>query len=160
MTTESRPATSRERRSSGDAVLAAAAGVVVLTTVVATVVGAYAVGADAARGAAAGGAVAVLVLSFGTFSLNVVSRVMPAASLALAMLTYLFQMALTLVILLGISRSGALETSLDRRWLGLTLIIGVIAWMVGHVVAAQRARIPAFEPVVGSASRQTGVDAR
>lgn len=102
-------------------------------------------GESAAYGALVGLAIAFVIFSFGGLAVDSVARVMPAASLLIALLTYTTQLLLMLVVLVALDRSAALGDTLDREWLGGAIIAGVFAWTAGHLLAAARARIPAFE---------------
>jgi hypothetical protein len=54
------------------------------------------------------------------------------------MLTYLLQVAVLGLVLVGLSRSGATEHDVDVRWLGGTVIVGALAWSAALVVDALR----------------------
>ena len=117
---------------------AAAAGLLVL-------VAALVAGSSAAAGAAVGGVLAVGVFAFGSFAVELVSRLMPAASLMFAMLTYTLQVVLMATAFVALNRSGMLGEELDRNWLGATIIAGAFVWITVQIVLATTARIPAFE---------------
>jgi len=102
-------------------------------------------GSAAAYAVLLGTLIVVGVFGFGTFSLHVVARVMPAMSLALALLTYLLQVLVTAVIFIAIAESGLLEDGLDRAWLGGTVILGTLLWMAAQVRAATDRRIPIYD---------------
>ncbi|WP_408898995.1 hypothetical protein ACJ5H2_07760 [Nocardioides sp. R1-1] len=123
------------------AALVAAAAAVLLVGLAA-----LAGGSAAAAGAAVGGAIAVGVFAFGAFAVDAVSRLMPAASLLFAMVTYTFQVVVMALVFVGINRSGLLDDELDRNWLGGAIILGAVVWMAVQVRLATTARIPAFEP--------------
>lgn len=118
----------------------------VLTAVVMVGLAALLGGPDAARGAAIGGVLAVGVFSFGAFTVDVVSRLLPAASLMVAMMTYTLQVVLMLAAFVALTRSGQLDAQIDRDWLAGTIIAGAMVWMLVQVRLATTARIPAFEP--------------
>ena len=107
--------------------------------------GAVVGGANAAAGAAVGGAVAVGVFWFGTFAVDAVARLMPAASLMFALVTYTFQVAVLALVFVALTRSGLLDAELDRDWLGGAIVLSAIVWMVVQVRLATTARIPAYE---------------
>ncbi|GAA1525052.1 hypothetical protein [Nocardioides humi] len=123
-----------------------AALVAAVAAVLLVLVAALAVGSSAAAGAAVGGAIAVGVFAFGSFAVELVSRVMPAASLLFAMLTYTFQVALMALLFVALHRSGLLDGALDSTWVGIAIILGAFVWMTVQIVLATTARIPAFEP--------------
>lgn len=117
--------------------VAAGAGLVVL--------GALVSGASAAAGAAVGAVMAVGIFAFGAFAVDAVSRLLPAASLLFAMVTYTFQVVLMALLFVGLNRSGLLDDELDRNWLGGAIILGAFVWLAVQVRLATTARIPAFE---------------
>jgi len=108
-------------------------------------VGALVSGGDAA-GAALIGALAVLaVLLFGSVTVDVVSGLMPHASLMVALLTYTLQLMLVVVLLVTLSEQPAFASLAERRWLFGGLLAVVLAWMAGQVTAAVRVRIPVYD---------------
>lgn len=123
------------------AVAAAAAGVVLV------VVAGLASGAPAARGAVVGSLIAVGVFAFGGFAVDAVSRLMPAASLMFAMLTYTLQVVVMAMAFVAVNRSGMLERDVDRNWLGAAIIVGAFVWMTVQIRLATTTRIPVYEPV-------------
>lgn len=108
-------------------------------------IGGLAQGSSAATGAGLGAGVAVAVLGFGALAVGVVARSMPAASLLFAMVTYTCQVVAMALVLIGLNRSGLLDGSLDRRWLGMAMIVVVLVWTAAHLRSSMTARIPAFE---------------
>ncbi|KAA1428848.1 hypothetical protein [Nocardioides antri] len=125
--------------------LAVAAAVTTAVGAVLVVVAALVSGEAAAYGALLGTAIAVVVFSFGGFAVDAVARLMPVASLLVALLTYTMQVLLMLMLFVGLNRSGALDDTLDRGWLGGATIVGVLVWSVVQLTASAKARIPAFE---------------
>lgn len=108
-------------------------------------VAAFVSGRPAALGAAVGGVIAVAVFAFGSLAVEAVSRVMPAASLLFAMVTYTFQVVVMALVFVALNRSGLLEDDLDGRWLGGAIILGAFVWMAVQIRLATTARIPAYE---------------
>ncbi|GAA4807011.1 hypothetical protein ACFQ0K_01765 [Nocardioides caeni] len=133
-------------------VVARAAAAAAAAAVLLVGIGALVGGADAVRGAAVGGVIAVGVFAFGAFSVDTVSRLMPAASLMFAMLTYTLQVVLMLMAFVVLTRSGLLDDQIDRDWLAGAIILGAMVWMLVQVRLATTARIPAFEPASPRAS--------
>lgn len=107
--------------------------------------GAIVSGTPAAYGAIAGTFIVVGVFSFGAFTLHLVARMVPAMALLVAMMTYTFQVALMALLMLALTRSGLLEDTLDRIWLGIAIVVGAVVWLIAQIVATMRARIPAFD---------------
>ena len=116
----------------------AAAGLVLVAALVS--------GESAALGAAVGGVIAVGVFAFGSFAVELVSRLMPTASLLFAMLTYTFQVVAMALVFVALNESGLLDDELDSTWVGIAIILGAFVWMTVQIVLATTARIPAFEP--------------
>lgn len=102
-------------------------------------------GRSAVWGALVGTAVAVGALGFGAASVAIVARLMPAASLLFALVTYTFQVLTLALVMIGLDRSGVLDDAVDRSWLGAAIIVVVLAWTVAHLRRAMTQRIPAFE---------------
>lgn len=147
MTTETprQTDTTSVARSRGTGVLAGSAGVTLVVGVAISMVGALTGGSAAAYGALVGTAIAVGILSFGSFAVNVVASVLPAASLLFAMMTYTLQVVLMALVFVALSNSGALDDSLDREWLAGAIIAGTLCWLVGQIVLATRVRIPVYD---------------
>jgi ATP synthase protein I len=133
-------------------VLFGAASAALVVGLVAVVAGAFAGGTAAAYGALAGTLVVVAVFFLGAGLVHVVAGVLPAASLLVALLTYVLQVVLLAAVFAGLDRSGLLDDALDRAWLGGTVIAGTVAWMFAQIVLATRLRIPAYD--LGTAGSQ------
>lgn len=133
-------------------VLVVALGVVLL--------GAAADGAPAAYGALAGGLLVLVVLGSGSLVVDLVAKVMPAASLLVALMTYALQVVLMAAVFVALSRSGLLEDSLDRQWLGGAIIAGTLAWTFVQVWVTSRLRIPAYDLPAGGDGRDPEASAR
>ncbi len=133
----------------GPLVFAAGVTVVVGASVVLT--GAMVGGAPAAYGALVGVAIALFVFSFGAFAVDAVARLMPVASLLVALLTYTVQVLLMLVIFVALNRADVLDDTLERGWLGGAIIAAVLTWTFTQLFASTKARIPAFD-IVGQPS--------
>ncbi len=140
MTTE----TPRDSRRTGMPTVVSLA-VTVLAGAVMVGVAALATGSSGAAGAAIGLVMAGAFFALGAFVLELVARVLPAASLMVALLTYTLQVALIGLVFAGLRRSGALDRSIDSRWLAGTLIVCTITWLVTQVVVHVRQRIPAYD---------------
>jgi hypothetical protein len=140
MTTESKQDTT-----SGGSVLLGAAFSSVVVGFLAVLVAALSGGTPAAYGALTGALLVLTVFSFGSFTVNAVSTLMPAASLLVALLTYTLQVAAMGMALLVLNHSGLLEDALDRRWLAGAVIVGTFGWLVAQIALATRARIPAYD---------------
>lgn len=111
----------------------------------AVVAGAVAAGSPGAAGAAIGVTMVCLFFAFGAVVLGAVATVAPAASLLVAMLTYTLKVVLIALVFLGLQRSGALETAVDPRWLGGTVIACTLVWLVTQIVVSARVRQPIYD---------------
>ncbi len=125
--------------------LLAAAGLALVCGLLATLLGAVLTGSGAAFGALAGTGFVLAVFAFGSFAVQAVAQLMPAASLLFALLTYTLQVALMALVFVALTRSGALDGPLDREWFAGTIIVGAMGWILGQVVLTTRARIPAYD---------------
>lgn len=141
MTTE----TNQVTRNQGSRVLLGATAGSVAAGLALAAVGALVAGSPASFGALVGTGLVVLVFAGGSFAVNEVARILPAASLLVALLTYTLQVVAMAVVFAALSRSGALEETLDRAWLGGAVIAGTAGWITLQVVLATRVRIPVYE---------------
>lgn len=138
-------ATTARTPDSGLPMLLSAAVAALVAGALVVAIGAIASGAPAAYGALAGTFIVVGVFGFGAFTVNLVARVLPAAALLVAMLTYTLQVVLMAVIFLALTRSGLLDDALDRQWLAAAVITGTLVWLIAQIISTMRARIPAFD---------------
>lgn len=145
MTTETPRDTARTRRDGGSAVLVGAGLGTLVAGLLATLVGAVAGGSPAAYGALVGTALVVVVFALGSATVHAVAGLLPAASLVVALLTYLLQLLLVLVVLSALDGSGAVGDTLSRGWLAGAVIVGTLAWTFVQVALATRVRIPVYE---------------
>ena len=147
MTTE----TNQVTRSSGTRVLLGATGGSLLAGLALTILGASVSGSPAALGALVGTALVVLVFAGGSFAVNEVARVLPAAALLIALLTYTLQVVAMGLVFVALSGSGLLDETLARGWLSGAVIAGTAGWLVLQLALATRQRIPAYDlPVTGA----------
>lgn len=140
MTTETKQQTRQ-----GAAVLLWSAVATVVVGLVLVGVAALVAGASAALSAAIGVGLVVSVVSFGVFVVNTVASIMPSATVLVALVTYALQLVVMAAVVLGLSRNGMLEETLDRRWLGGGVALGALVWMVAQIIGAMRARIPVYD---------------
>ncbi|WP_181642392.1 hypothetical protein [Nocardioides massiliensis] len=116
-----------------------------VTGIVTVVLAAVLAGDAAAEAAMVGAGVALGFFVLGAFFLHFAAGVMPGASLALAMLTYTFQVLALLALFVGATQAGWPATDTARSWFAAAVIAGTVAWTVGHVVAAVRTRQPLYD---------------
>ena len=132
-------------RESGVALLLWSGAVTLVVGGLVALVGWLAQGAAAGLGALAGTALVVAVCAGGALLVNAVAGALPTASLLVALLTYTLQMMLLLVTFVALERSGLLDASLDRTWVGASVIAATLMWLVAHVVLTFRTRIPTYD---------------
>jgi ATP synthase protein I len=138
MTTE----TPKVRRAT---VLLGAASAALVAGLVLVAVAALTGGSDAAYGALVGTLIVLGVFGTGSFAVDLVAGMLPAASLLVALLTYTLQVVVMGLVFVALSGSGLLDDTIDRAWLGGTVIVGTFAWLLSQVVLTMRMRIPAFD---------------
>jgi hypothetical protein len=100
-------------------------------------------------GASAGGLLTLAVFVLGIGLVNLTARVLPAASLLVALLTYTLQLLVLAVAVVALERSGVADEDLSRGWFAASVIAVTVLWLVGQVLAATRQRIPAFDVAPG-----------
>ena len=122
------------------ALAAAAAAVLVLVVVAALVDGRAAV-----VGAAGGGVLTLAVFACGVAVVSVVARMMPSASLLVALMTYALQLLVLALCVAAIERAGVGPEDLSRGWFATAVIVVTLLWVVGQLAAAMRQRIPVYD---------------
>ncbi|MCW2737923.1 hypothetical protein [Nocardioides sp.] len=140
MTTESKPGT---RTGFSPLLGAVAAGVVAVVVLV--VAASLTDGRPAVVGAASGGVLTLVVFALGIAAVGFVARLLPAASLLVALLTYLLQLLVLAVCVMAIERAGVSDDDLSRGWFAAGVIAVTMLWLAGQLVAATRQRIPAYD---------------
>ncbi|MBS2938760.1 hypothetical protein KDN32_13540 [Nocardioides sp. J2M5] len=109
-------------------------------------------GGEAAAAAATGAAMVVAVVSFGTVALHLVASVMPRASLLVALVTYLTQLAVVMLVFLAISRGDVFADDRARGWLAASMVAATLVWTTAHLLLTARARTPYFDLPPGGES--------
>lgn len=140
MTTESKPGT---RTGATPLLGAVAAGAVAVLALV--VAASLTDGRAAVVGAASGGVLTLVVFALGIAVVGAVARLMPAASLLVALMTYALQLLVLALCITAIDRAGVGAESLARGWFAAGVIAVTLLWMAGQLVAATRQRIPVYE---------------
>lgn len=102
-------------------------------------------GRPAVLGVAVGTLLVASVFAFGAVVVGVVARVSPSASLLVALLTYTLQIVAVGLVYVALSNGGALDGSVDARWLSGAVIAGTLAWMAAQIVVTVRSRQPVYE---------------
>lgn len=112
---------------------------------VAVVAAAIVSGSSAAVGAAIGTAMVCAFFGFGAIVLDVVTRLAPAVSLLIAMLTYTLKVVLIGLVFVALDRAGALDGAIDADWLGGTVIACTLVWLASQIFFSVRARQPLYD---------------
>lgn len=99
-------------------------------------------------GALIGAVVVIVFFGLGGLVVDVVATVMPAASLLIALLTYVLQVVLLGIVFVALAESGITDSVADAGWISGTVIAGTLAWTIGQVVGEVRSR----QPIFGSAA--------
>lgn len=102
-------------------------------------------GRDAALGALVGSLGVLVVCATGSLLVDTVARLVPAASLMFALLTYTLQVLVMLLLFTGLDQSDLLDSTLDREWLGAAAIAATLAWLGSQLVLTTRLRIPLYD---------------
>ncbi|MGN0065892.1 MAG: hypothetical protein ACI379_16780 [Nocardioides sp.] len=102
-------------------------------------------GAPGARGAAAGAVITLVTFGWGTGVVSAVSRVMPSASMMIALLTYALQ-----IVLMGVSVKIVIDASDDgarfsHGWLVVGVVTLALGWMAAQVWCTVRLRTLAYD---------------
>ena len=141
MTTESSASTRRSSLVPGVRVVARAAALTALAGVVLVVVAAVVTGGEAAAAAAVGaGLVILVVVASARCRSHVVASAMPTASLLVALVTYVTQLAIVLLVFLAITRGDAFSSDQARGWLAAAMVLATLVWTAAHLVLTARER--------------------
>ena len=140
MTTESKTG---PRQGLSPVLGALAAGTVAVLVLV--VVAGLTDGRPGVVGAAVGGVVTLMVFALGLAAVGFVARLLPGASMLVALMTYALQLLVLALVVTGIDRADAGAETLSRGWFAAAVIVVTLTWLVGQLVAATRQRIPLYE---------------
>lgn len=106
---------------------------------------ALASGSHAAVAALVGTTVVCLFFGAGAVVLQVVSGLLPAASLIVALLTYTLKVALLALVFIGLSRSSYFGGQTESRWLAAAVIVGTLVWSGSQLVLHTKVRQPLYD---------------
>lgn len=106
---------------------------------------AVASGSHAAVAALVGTTVVCLFFGAGAVVLQVVSTLLPAASLIVALLTYTLKIALLALVFIGLSRTAYFGGQAESRWLAAAVIVGTLAWSSSQLVLHTKVRQPVYD---------------
>lgn len=117
----------------------------VLVGLVAVGIAALASGSPAAAGAAIGAVMVAVFFAIGAVVLGFVGMVAPGASLLVALLTYTLKIVLLGAVFVALEQGGALDGPVDPRWLGGTVIVCTMVWLVSQITLSVRVRQPLYD---------------
>lgn len=150
MTTESKTGPRKGLSPVLGALVSGAAMVVVLLVVAGLVSGRPGV-----VGVAVGGVLTLVVFTLGVASVGFVARLLPGASLLVALMTYVLQLLVLALVVAAIDRADVGAETLSRGWFAAAVIAVTLTWVVGQLVAATRERIPVYDTPSSTSSSST-----
>jgi ATP synthase protein I len=109
------------------------------------VLGLLVAGRPQALGAALGAGLVTAFYVFGTVTVSLVAAYAPRASLLVALLTYVLQVAALALVLARVQSSPAGEQTLDVAWVGGAVVVATVTWLVVLVVRTVCSTPPARE---------------
>ena len=77
---------------------------------------------------------------------------MPKASLLVALVTYLTQLAAVLLVFVAITRGDVFTDVESRGWLAASMVVTTVVWTAAHLVLTARERVPYFDLPTGGES--------
>ena len=83
---------------------------------------------------------------------------MPTASLLVALVTYVTQLAIVLLVFLAITRGDVFSSDQARGWLAAAMVLATVVWTAAHLVLTARERAPYFDLPPGGESMTTATD--
>lgn len=153
MTTESKTTT---RTGVAPLVGAMASGAVAVLVLV--VVASVTDGRAGVVGAAAGGVLTLVVFAAGIAMVSSVARLMPSASMLVALMTYTLQLLVLALCVGAIEGAGVTDETLSRGWFAAGVIVVTLLWLTGQLVAATRQRIPLYDTAASTTPTGEMVD--
>ena len=122
-----------------------ALGAGTVAVLVLLVVAALVDGRPAVVGVVTGGVLTLVVFALGLAVVGFVARLLPSASLLVALMTYVLQLLVLALVVAAIDGAGVDASTLSRGWFAAAVIAVTLAWVVGQLVAATRQRIPVYD---------------
>jgi ATP synthase protein I len=95
-------------------------------------------GRPQALGAVLGAGMTTGFYLLGTVTVSLVAAYAPRASLLVALLTYVLQVAALALVLARVQASPAAGSTVDVAWTGAAVVVATVAWLVLLVVRAVR----------------------
>jgi hypothetical protein len=132
-----------------------ALGAGTLAVLVLLVVAGLSDGRPAVVGVAIGGVLTLVVFALGLAVVGFVARLLPGASLLVALMTYTLQLLVLALVVAAIDGAELGAGTLSRGWFAAAVIVVTLTWVVGQLVAATRQRIPAYDTPPSTTSSGT-----
>lgn len=153
MTTESTPGTR-----TGLSPLLGAVGASAVAMLALTLAASASDGRPAVVGLGAGGVLTLVVFAVGIAVVSLVARLMPSASMLVALMTYALQLLVLALCVVAIDRADVGSETLSREWFAAGVIAVTLLWLLGHLVVATRQRIPLYDTTTTTAPTDGLVD--
>lgn len=153
MTTESTPGTR-----TGLSPLLGAVGAGAVAVLALTLAASASDGRPAVVGLGAGGVLTLVVFAVGIAVVSLVARLMPSASMLVALMTYTLQLLVLALCVVAIDRADVGSETLSREWFAAGVIAVTLLWLLGHLVVATRQRIPLYDTTTTTAPADGLVD--
>lgn len=109
------------------------------------VVAAFTAGTSGVWGALAGGLMVCVFFASSPMTLGPITKVSPQLSLAIAMTFFLTKVIALVALMSVLLDANGLGEHLDKRSLGVTIIVTTLAWTFLAIRAAQRVRQPLYD---------------
>ena len=122
-----------------------ALGAGTVAVLVLLVVSGLADGRPAVVGVVTGGVLTLVVFALGVAVVGFVARLLPGASLLVALMTYALQLLVLALVVAAIDGAQLSAATLSRGWFAAAVIAVTLTWVVGQLVAATRQRIPLYD---------------
>ena len=87
----------------------------------------------------------LVVFALGVAAVGFVARLLPGASLLVALMTYALQLLVLALVVAAIDGADLSAETLARGWFAAAVIAVTLTWVVGQLVAATRQRIPVYD---------------
>ena len=85
------------------------------------------------------------MFTLGVAVVGFVARLLPSASLLVALMTYVLQLLVLALVVAAIDGADLGAETLSRGWFAAAVIAVTLTWVVGQLVAATRQRIPVYD---------------
>lgn len=102
-------------------------------------------GGDGAVGAATGAGMVLTFFGLGAAVVNAVAGISPAASLLVALLTYVLQVLAVGLLFTALRGTDGPLAVVHPDWVAGSVIVATVVWLVTHIVAATRSRQPIYD---------------